>query len=139
MHLGTAHHSQKGKLVNTSHQTQQEGDRGFTLIEILIAIVVVGILSAVAVVGIASLTSKGNSSACTASKDAAKAAAVVHYTTTGAYPTTLSAMTTTTPVELSLPTGVTVDPLDTTKTKGAGWTLALTAGGGAVAPTFTCT
>ena len=54
-------------------------DKGFTLIEILIAIVLVGILSAVAVVGISNLVSKGTASACTASKDAAKAASAVYF------------------------------------------------------------
>jgi len=44
----------------------EQDDKGFTLIEILIAIVLVGILSAVAVVGISNLVSKGGSSACTA-------------------------------------------------------------------------
>ncbi len=37
----------------------EQDDKGFTLIEILIAIVLVGILSAVAVVGISNLVSKG--------------------------------------------------------------------------------
>ena len=54
-------------------------DQGFTLMEIVIAIALVGILSAVAVVGIGSLTSKGSKSACTSSLDAAKAASVVHF------------------------------------------------------------
>ncbi len=69
-------------------------DAGFTLVEIVIAIVLVGILSAVAVVGIGSLTDKGNDSACEASLDAAKAAAVVHLASTNSYPATLTAMTT---------------------------------------------
>ena len=66
------------KIHNSSIiQDQIDGekdDKGFTLIEILIAIVLVGILSAVAVVGISNLVSKGTASACTASNDAAKAA-----------------------------------------------------------------
>ena len=53
-------------------------DRGFTLIEILIAIVLVGILSAVAVVGVSNLVSKGSKSACGASADGAKAASQVY-------------------------------------------------------------
>ncbi|MEZ5249414.1 MAG: type II secretion system protein [Ilumatobacteraceae bacterium] len=53
-------------------------DRGFTLVEILIAIVLVGILSAVVVVGIGNLTDKGTDAAA-ASLDAAKSATVVYY------------------------------------------------------------
>ena len=41
----------------------RQDDKGFTLIEILIAIVLIGILSAVAVVGISNLVSKGSTSA----------------------------------------------------------------------------
>ena len=62
-------------------------DRGFTLIEILIAIVLVGILSAVAVVGISNLVSKGSKSACGASADAAKAASQVYPRQQRGYPT----------------------------------------------------
>ena len=71
----------------------RQEDEGFTLIEILIAIVLVGILSAVAVVGISSLVSKGSSSACEASMDAAKAASAVYFTSNAnAYPATFTAV-----------------------------------------------
>ncbi|CAB4885574.1 unannotated protein [freshwater metagenome] len=106
---------------------------GFTLIEVLIAIVVVGILSAVVIIGISSLTNKGSGSACQASADAAKAAATVHYANTGAYPASLNAMTVTSPKELELPTGVTAPVNSTT---GATWTLTMTPGS---PPTFACT
>ena len=76
------------------------------MVEIVIAIVLVGILSAVAVVGIGSLTDKGNDSACEASLDAAKAAAVVHLASTNSYPATLTTMTTGTRPALTLPSGV---------------------------------
>jgi prepilin-type N-terminal cleavage/methylation domain-containing protein len=117
---------------------QQQRDRGFTLVEILIAIVVVGILAAVVVVGISSLTSKGNTTACTASRDAAIAGTTVHYTNTGAYPAKLSDMTGATPAELTLPTGVTVDNTGLIATNGT-WKLTMTAGASGAAPTFVCT
>lgn len=117
--------------------THTNKDKGFTLVEILIAIVVVGILSAVVVIGISSLTSKGNSTACSTSRDAAVAAATVHYANTGAYPATLTAMTTASPVELSLPSNVTVDS-GGMATTGASWTLTMTAGASGAAPTFAC-
>jgi len=116
--------------VNDQIRTE---DKGFTLIEVLIAIVVVGILSAVVIIGIGALTDKGSSSACQASADAAKAAATVHYANTGAYPATLAEMTTSSPAELELPSGVTAVGM---ATSGATWTLTMTAG---TPPTFACT
>jgi hypothetical protein len=110
-------------------------DRGFTLVEILVAIVVAGILAAVAIIGIASLTDSGGDSACEASRDAAKTAATVHYANTGSWPTTFTAMTSTTPKELEVPSGVTVN---STTLVGSGWTLTLTPGSGSVGPTFAC-
>ena len=132
-------------------------DKGFTLIEILIAIVLVGILSAVAVVGISNLVSKGTTSACGASGDSARAASAVYFASNGAYPTTFTQMTT--PVAgaaLTLPTGVTVNaavvaapvaPATTPPAAAIGmqatsgsWWLNMTAGVSATtAPTFVCT
>jgi prepilin-type N-terminal cleavage/methylation domain-containing protein len=109
-------------------------DQGFTLVEIVIAIVLVGILSAVAVVGIGSLTGKGNDAACKSSLDAAKAASVVHFASNGAYPATLTDMTAGSPAALTLPTSVTV-ATGGMRTQGATWTLTMTAGS---PPTFVC-
>jgi prepilin-type N-terminal cleavage/methylation domain-containing protein len=112
-------------------------DEGFTLIEILIAIVLVGILSAVAVVGISNLVSKGGTSACTASADASKAASAVYFASNNAYPTTFTQLTTagTDGAPLAVPTGAKVT--DTTMTKG--WVLTMTPGTSGAAPTFACT
>jgi general secretion pathway protein G len=121
-----------------THSSTHQRDEGFTLVEILIAIVVVGILAAVVVIGISSLTDKGNKTACTASRDAAIAGATVYYANNAAYPTTLLEMTGHTPPELTLPTGVAIKDAGTDKVVGNGtWTLTI-AGGGATAPTFTC-
>jgi prepilin-type N-terminal cleavage/methylation domain-containing protein len=131
-----------------------QDDKGFTLVEILIAIVLVGILSAVVVVGIGNLTSKGSTSACSASLDSARSGAVVYYTTTNSYPATLLAMTnpTTTPVApaaLTLPDGVTLNTAAVTgppvvaignqAKSGTNWTLTMTPGVAGAAPTFVCT
>ena len=114
-------------------------DKGFTLVEILIAIVLVGILSAVVVVGISNLTSKGSSSACKASADAAKAGAVVFYSTNSyKYPSSISAMTTAAPAALTLPEGVTLNSTGLVAT-GDGWTMTMTASSNGNAPTFACT
>ena len=132
-------------------------DKGFTLVEILIAIVLIGVLSAVVVIGISNLTSKGSTAACQASLDAAKAGTVVYYASNNnAYPTNLNQMTTGTgtgataiPAALSLPSGVAVNKVDVkTPTPAAagmqasptsgGWYLTMTAGVNNAAPTFAC-
>lgn len=112
-------------------------DHGFTLVEILIAIVLVGILTAVVVVGVGSLTSKGSASACSASLDASRAATAVHLAGTGAYPTSFTQMTSAAPPTLSLPSGVTVDASGTTAS-GNGWVLSLLATTAGAPPTFVC-
>ena len=122
----------------------RQDDKGFTLIEILIAIVLVGILSAVAVVGISNLVSKGTKSACTATRDASTAASAVFFTSNARYPINFTELTTPlvatplVPAPLTLPTGVTVGATPfTSLSSGASWTLNMTGiGTGTVAPVF---
>ena len=123
---------------------EEHADHGFTLIEVLVAIVLVGILSAVAVVGITNLTSKGSAAACAHSADAARAGSIVYFTATLAYPTTLLQMTTLTPPALTLPSGVTLNsaavgsiPAGSIAT-ASNWTLTISPGTAGGAPTFTC-
>lgn len=113
---------------------KERREEGFTLIELLIAIVVVGVLTAVVIVGIGGLTENGKKGACQASKDATKAAVAVHYSNNnGAYPTTIAAMTGSTPPELELGDGVTAAGGTVT---GNGWSFTMTAGAGTNPPTF---
>ena len=126
------------------HGPGRREDSGFTLVEILIAIVLVGILSAVVVVGIGSLTNEGSKSACAASLDAAKAGSVVYYATEDAYPLTLQSMTVDPapsggPAALELPTGVGFPTDNMTAESGASWQLTMTAGASGAKPTFVCT
>jgi prepilin-type N-terminal cleavage/methylation domain-containing protein len=151
---------------NPSSKSQGGGedDKGFTLIEILIAIVLIGILSAVAVVGISNLVSKGTSSACGATKDAATAASAVYFAATNNnYPPTLAKLTSVkpaatapitpldVPASLTLPGGVTVntalsvapaDPVGAAigmQTVGGSWTMTMTPGATVTdPPTFGC-
>ncbi|MEP7202779.1 MAG: prepilin-type N-terminal cleavage/methylation domain-containing protein [Ilumatobacteraceae bacterium] len=140
--------------IHSSIQGKIDGereDKGFTLIEILIAIVLVGILSAVAVVGISNLVSKGSTAACGASLDAAKAGSAVYYAENATYPATLAAVAN--GVYLTLPNGVTTNGAAVVaaaphpaaaigmQTAGsASWRLTMTAAGtGTTAPTFLCT
>jgi prepilin-type N-terminal cleavage/methylation domain-containing protein len=128
----------------------EKDDKGFTLIEILIAIVLVGILSAVAVVGISSLVSKGGKSACTATADAAKAGSAVYFANYATYPADFLALTVdatngpamTMPAGVVATTGTTPFPIiaGTLGVKsGTTWTLTMTPGSATVAPVFTCT
>lgn len=115
--------------MNTYIKDRRE--EGFTLIELLIAIVVVGILTAVVIVGIGGLTDNGKGAACSASRDAARAASAVHKSNTGTWP---AAFTDFTAAELDT-TDVTVTAA--TLKHGTDWTLTI-GGGGAVVSTFTC-
>ncbi len=101
-------------------QVEDKKEQGFTLIELLVAIVVVGILTAVAIVGIGGLTDKGESGACSATKDAAKAAQAVHYANNdGTYPTSFQQMVDDGELELSGSTSID----GSGSIKGTGWTL----------------
>ncbi len=124
-----------GNSTITRHQVDRD-DKGFTLIEILIAIVLIGVLSAVAVVGIGNMLSTGSNSACEASKDASKAASTVYFASnSNKYPVSFTQLTAA-PAALELPASVTfVDPL--VATNGT-WKLTMTDVAVTKAPTFTC-
>jgi prepilin-type N-terminal cleavage/methylation domain-containing protein len=107
-------------------------DRGFTLIEILVAIVLVGVLSAVAVIGVGALTEKASGSSCTASADAATTAANAYLVRTGTRPATLRAMVDSGILELA--DGLSLDSAGTS-VLGDGWSMTITPG---PTPTFTC-
>ena len=113
------------------------------MVEILIAIVLVGILSAVVVIGVARLTDTGNAAACTASADAARAGSMSYFAAHLAQPTTLAQLIS--PDDyLTLDDAVTLNatavgsyPAGTVAT-GPGWTLTITPGANGRTPTFTC-
>ena len=125
-------------------ETRTGDGNGFTLIEILIAIVLVGILSAVAVVGISGLVSKGSKSACTHSADSAKAGSAVYFTTNSRFPVNFLELTAagSTGAPMTLPAGVTPSPILVTTlviNSGTSWTMTMSPGIGTAAPTFVCT
>ena len=117
-------------------QHQSKPEAGFTLVELLIAIVVVGVLTAVGILGVAGLTDKGQTSACQASMDAAKAASAVHFAKAGTYPQAFSDMTTATPPQFQVPDGVT--QTGTTLQKGTHWKLTLFPHGVNTVTTYQC-
>ncbi|MET0326754.1 MAG: type II secretion system protein [Ilumatobacteraceae bacterium] len=111
---------------------RRRGD-GFTLIEVLIAIVLVGILSAVAVVGIGRLTDRASSASCAASMDAARVAAGTYYAGQLRYPASFGELTAGgAGPALVLPAGVSIvgDAL-----VGGSWALTMVPGS---PPTFSC-
>ncbi len=112
-------------------------ERGFTLVEIITAVVLIGILSVAVVLGISNLTSKGGTAACTTSLDAARTGSNVYFAGANVFPTTLLQMTSAAAPSVQLASGVTLDPTGM-RAIGNGWTLTMTPGVGAAAPTFAC-
>jgi prepilin-type N-terminal cleavage/methylation domain-containing protein len=64
-------------------------DRGFTLVELLIVIVVLGILAGIAVFGVARFRSDATTAACAADLTTVSAAAQAYDAQTGSYPTSV--------------------------------------------------
>lgn len=63
------------------------GDRGFTLVELLIVIVILGILASVVVVAVSGISDRGQSTACEADKKALESAEETAWAQTGHYMT----------------------------------------------------
>jgi type IV pilus assembly protein PilA len=106
--------------------TRKRGAAGMTLVELLLVVVILGILAAVAVLGVGSLTSTGQSASCQATNDSLKSAVATHYASTGAYPVTIADLTSTTPAEFVVASGVTAS--GSTLSNGS-WTVTLGANG----------
>jgi prepilin-type N-terminal cleavage/methylation domain-containing protein len=69
---------------------KEQGEDGFTLVEMLLTIVVIGVLTAVAIVGINGVTDTSKTSACKATMSAARTASAAYYTHWNTYPQTFS-------------------------------------------------
>ncbi|MCB0982952.1 MAG: prepilin-type N-terminal cleavage/methylation domain-containing protein [Ilumatobacter sp.] len=76
----------------THMQTHTKKDRGFTLVELLIVIVILGILATVTVFAVRGITNKGQESACAADKKTIEVAAEAYMAQVGEYPATMQAM-----------------------------------------------
>jgi prepilin-type N-terminal cleavage/methylation domain-containing protein len=122
------------------HLRKKRADGGFTLVELLITIVIIGILAAVVVLAIGGLTDSGEDSACNATRDAADAAAVAFYADQdpGAWPTGFTAAGDSGALETYMQERDGADVTSNTVITGNGWTL--TGVFSATAPpTWTCT
>jgi len=64
--------------------------KGFTLVELLVVIVILGILAAVVVFAVSGSTDKAKTSACAAERSAVETAVEAYQASTGSYPGTTS-------------------------------------------------
>lgn len=70
----------------------KKADKGFTLVELLIVIVILGILATVTVFAVRGITNQGQSSACAADKKTLEVAAESYMAQNGSYPATAQTM-----------------------------------------------
>ncbi len=81
-------------MVQRAMEKKRAGEGGFTLIELMIVIVILGILAAIVVFAVGGITDRGETSACKANVKTTEVAVEAFYAKTGAYPGTLDELTT---------------------------------------------
>ena len=67
-------------------------EKGFTLVELLVVIVILGVLAGVVVFAVGGVTDRGQQSACKTDKRTIKTAAEAAYAKDGSYPATEAAL-----------------------------------------------
>ena len=68
-------------------------EQGFTLVELLIVIVILGILAGIVVFAVGNLTSNAKTNACSTEKSTLVAALEAYKASNGSYPTAMSSLT----------------------------------------------
>ena len=76
-----------------STEDQNIIERGFTLVELLIVIVILGILAGIVVFAVGNLTSNAKTNACSTEKSTIVAALEAYKAQNGSYPTSMTTLT----------------------------------------------
>jgi general secretion pathway protein G len=78
----------------TQSETTTTRDRGFTLTELLITIIILGVLAAIVVFAVAAFQNQGKQVACQTDRKNVELAVEAFYATQGAYPANVAALVT---------------------------------------------
>lgn len=73
-------------MIKTLRDRMSRSDEGFTLVELLIVIVVLGILAAIVVFGVSTFRSDSENAACKSDRATVEVAAEAYNAKTGGYP-----------------------------------------------------
>jgi general secretion pathway protein G len=80
-------------VLQRAIQKKYSGEGGFTLIELIIVILILGILAAIVVFAVGGVQDKGQTSACATEKKTLETAIEAYYAKNTAYPATAAALT----------------------------------------------
>src|SRR3954469_22478166 len=82
------------KKLRSTEDHQNVIEKGFTLVELLIVIVILGILAGIVVFAVGNLTSNAKTNACSTEKSTIVTADEAYKAQSGSYPANMAALTT---------------------------------------------